>query len=46
MKAAKYEEKMNDKERARLYYERALAELGEASLRESFFLAFCRFEIK
>ena len=30
MQAAKFEEKLNDRERARLYYERALAELGEA----------------
>ena len=46
LKAAIFEEKMNNRERARLFYERALAELGEASLKESFFLAFCRFEIK
>jgi len=46
MKAAKFEEKHNNRDRARLYYERALAELGEASLKEEFFLAFCRFEIK
>lgn len=46
MKAATFEEKHNDRERARLFYERALAELGEKSLTENFFLAFCRFEIK
>lgn len=40
LKAATFEEKMNDRERARLYYERALAELGEACLKENFFLAF------
>ena len=46
MKAAKFEEQIRDRERARLYYERALAELGDKALNESFFLAFCRFEIK
>jgi crooked neck len=46
MKAAKFEEKVNERERARSYYERALTDLGEAALKEDFFLAFCRFEIK
>lgn len=46
MKAAKFEEKHNEKERARLLYERALAELGEAALKEDLFLSFCRLEIK
>ena len=46
MKAARFEEQINQRERARQFYERALAELGEKALTESFFLAFCRFEIK
>lgn len=40
MKAAKFEEQYNERERARLLYERALAELGEKALVEDFFLAF------
>ena len=46
LKAARFEERYNERERARLLFERALAELGEKALKEDFFLAFCRFEIK
>jgi crooked neck len=46
MKAAKFEEKVNERKRARSYNERALTDFGEAALKEDFFVAFCRFEIK
>ena len=46
MKAAKYEEKHRNFLKARLIYERALAELGSDALDESFLMQFIKFEIK
>ena len=46
LKAAKFEEKVRNKDGARTMYERALSELGHVALDEPLFLAFTRFEIK
>jgi len=46
LKAAKFEEKHKNREGARHYFERALAELGNAVFDENFFIQFTNFEIK
>jgi crooked neck len=46
IKAAKFEERMKQKERARYFYERTIGELGEEALQQSFFIKFAKFEIR
>ena len=46
MKAANFEEHQKCHDKARLMYERALAELGKLSFQESFFISFTKFEIR
>lgn len=46
VKAAQFEEHQRNHTGARLYLERALAELGKKAFTEAFFLAFTKFEIR
>ena len=46
MKAANFEEHQRNHANARLYYERALAELGRRAFNEQFFIHFTKFEIR
>jgi len=46
MKAAKFEEKHKEYDRARKIFERALSELGKEALDENFLIQFTKFEIK
>ena len=46
IKAARFEDQKRNFDRARLFYERCVAELGSKAYTEEFFLPFTRFEIK
>jgi crooked neck len=46
MKAAKFEEKLKEFDKARRLYERALSDLGKEALDENFLIQFVKFEIK
>jgi crooked neck len=46
IKAAKFEDFHKRKDLARLYYEKAIAELGVDAFDENFFIQFTKFEIK
>jgi len=46
IKAAKFEESHRNRDQARLFYERALAELGHKAFDENFFVQFTKFEIR
>ena len=46
IKAAKFEEKHKEFDKARKIFERALSELGKEALDESFLIQFTKFEIK
>jgi crooked neck len=46
LKAAKFEEYHRNRDSSRLFYERALAELGPKAFDENFFLQFTKFEIR
>lgn len=46
IKAAKFAEYHRDRDQSRLFYERALAELGHKSLDENFFIQFTKFELR
>lgn len=46
LRAAMYEEKHKRRENARRVYERTLEELGQAAVKEEYFLAFAKFELK
>ena len=46
LKAAKFEESHRNRDQARLFYERALAELGPKAFDEYFFIQFTKFELR
>jgi crooked neck len=46
LKAAKFEEHHKQREKARLFYEKALIELGKLAFDEYFFMQFTKFEIQ
>ena len=46
IKAAKFEESHRERDHARLYYERALAELGHKAFDENFFIQFTKYELR
>jgi crooked neck len=46
VKAASFEEKQREPEKARIIYERAMSELGNEAQDEHFLIKFIKFEIK